>query len=251
MVVFDLLQAYEVVLEAPFEEQQALFDAWRENTTQTLDLILSPDECEAWEAFSAQDVDWDSRNRVALQLRSVQAFLRALTTAGAAEGRRRRRDSREHGISMNRFTRRASQALERAQAQARRFHHRYIGPAHLLAALAEARNSVSREILNNLGVTAGQVQGLVGEMVEQEDTGARASRREAKLGPALKGALEAAVSEARGMEHHYVDTAHLLLGLIQQEDETVSAILTELGTSPGAVREATMDKIEHPTDRSE
>jgi len=251
MVVFDLLQAYEVVIEAPFEEQQELYQAWRENTTQTLELILSPDECEAWEAFSGREVDWGSRTRVALQLRSVQAFLRALTTVGAAEGRGGRRETRRHGVSMHRFTRRARQALERAQARAKRLHHEYIGPAHLLAGLAEVQNSVSSEILGSLDVTAERVRTLLEDMPEPTPaSGAQASGKDEWLEPALKRTLEAAVNEARSLGHHYIDTAHLLLGLMQQEDETVSAILQKLGTSPQAVRDATMEKIEHPTDAS-
>jgi hypothetical protein len=251
MVVFDLLQAYEVVLGAPFEEQQELYQTWRENTTQTLALILSPDECDAWETFSGREVDWNARAKVVLQLRSVQAYLRALTTAGATRGRREGRRDWGPANGLDRFTRRARQALTRAQAQAKRMHHDRICPAHLLAGLTEVRNSVSGEILAGLGVTAGRVQALLEEMLE----GAPALKSQAPKGgeqlePVLKRTLEAAVNEARSLGHHYVDSAHLLLGLLQQEDETVSAILQALETSPRAVEDATLDRIAHAPEPS-
>jgi hypothetical protein len=250
-VVFDLLQAYEVVLEAPLAEQQELYQLWRENTTQTLELILSPDKCEAWKSFSAREVDWSSKAKSTLQLKAMQAFLRALTAADESRGQRKKGPSWWGSDPLERFTRRARQALSRARDRAKHLHHDQIHPAHLLIGLAEARNSVSGKILADLGVTADRVQKLLEEMTESvPDLESRASTQGEALEPALKSIIKTAVDEARSLGHHYVDSAHLLLGLIQQNDETVSAILQELGTSLQAVRDATLDKITHASDPS-
>jgi hypothetical protein len=236
----DLLQAYKVVLEASLEEQQDLYETWRENTSQTLALVLSPEECEAWNTFSSRDINWLSLTKVTLELASTQAFLRALFSS-RAEGERRRRGGSHDPL--DRFTRRARRVLTCAQAVAKRLNHDHIGSEHLLVGLVEAENSISSRILADLGVTAGQVQEIVVEMVGQ-DAESRASRMGETLVPAIKRTLEAAVSEARDRRHHYVDSAHLLLGLLEQEDDMALEILQKLGVSPEAVREATEKELD-------
>ena len=77
-VVMDLLNAFEVVQNASGEEQKELYELWRENSTQILALIVSPEGHEAWRGFSGQPIDWSSKARTALQLGLLQAYLRAL-----------------------------------------------------------------------------------------------------------------------------------------------------------------------------
>jgi len=60
----------------------------------------------------------------------------------------------------------------------------------------------------------------------------------------VKRTLEAAVSEARDRGHRHIDSAHLLLGLLEQEDAMALAILQKLGVSPEAVREATIKELD-------
>jgi hypothetical protein len=238
-VGFDLLQAYQVVLEAAFGEQQDLYETWRENTSQTLALVLSPEECEAWNTFSSRDIDWSSSTKVALELKSTQAFLRALITSRTEREKRRRAEPAQ----LDRFTRRATQVMMQAQAVAKRFNQDYIGSGHLLVGLAEAENSTSSRILGELGVTAGQVQEILAEMTGQ-DTESRAPEGGVTLPSAVKRTFEAAVSDARDRGHYSIDSAHLLLGLVEQEDSTALAILQKLGVSPEAVREATEKELD-------
>ena len=56
-VVMDLLNAFEVVQNASGEEQKELYELWRENSTQILALIVSPEGNEAWRSFSGQPID--------------------------------------------------------------------------------------------------------------------------------------------------------------------------------------------------
>jgi ATP-dependent Clp protease ATP-binding subunit ClpC len=141
---------------------------------------------------------------------------------------------------LDRFTRRARQALTLAQEEAQRLSHSYIGTEHLLIGLIRVNNSVASKVLHGMGVDLRQVR----ELVEQTAGSVRATELQAdKLTPRIKRVLELAVNEARRMGHHYIDTAHVLLGLMQEDDCAAVRILRRLGISPEVVREETTKKI--------
>jgi ATP-dependent Clp protease ATP-binding subunit ClpC len=129
-----------------------------------------------------------------------------------------------------------------AQEEAQRLHHNYIGTEHLLVGLIRVDNSVASKILRSLGVTARRVQELVEQTVgyghRTESTGEKVG-----LTRRTKRVLELAVNEARKMGHHYIDTAHLLLGLVQQEDGMAVEILRRLGVSADVIQEETIKTI--------
>lgn len=141
---------------------------------------------------------------------------------------------------LDRFTRRARQALTLAQEEAQRLSHSYIGTEHLLIGLIRVHNSVASKVLHNVGVDLHRVR----ELVEQTADAPRGGDLyDEKLTPLIKRVLELAVQEARSMGHHYIDTAHVLLGLIQEEDCAAVRILRRLGISPQLVREETTKNI--------
>jgi ATP-dependent Clp protease ATP-binding subunit ClpC len=144
--------------------------------------------------------------------------------------------------TLDRFTRRARQSLTLAQEEAQRLHHNYIGTEHLLVGLIRVDNSVASKILRSLGVTARRVQELVEQTVGY---GHRTEAAGEKVGLTrrTKRVLELAVNEARQMGHHYIDTAHLLLGLVQQEDGMAVEILHRLGVSSETIREEATKSI--------
>ncbi|HUT18410.1 MAG TPA: ATP-dependent Clp protease ATP-binding subunit [Anaerolineae bacterium] len=141
---------------------------------------------------------------------------------------------------LDRFTRRARQALRLAQEEAQRLNHSYIGTEHLLIGLIRVDNSVASKVLQGVGVDLGQVR----ELVQQTSgVGHGPDLRDETLTPRIKRVLELALNEARRMGHHYIDTAHVLLGLIREEDCAAVRILRQLGVSPELVREETTKKI--------
>lgn len=141
---------------------------------------------------------------------------------------------------LDRFTRRARQALSLAQEEAQRLNHGYIGTEHLLIGLIRVNNSVASKVLHGMGIDLRQVR----EMVERTSSSPLSSHlQDEKLTPRIKRVLELAVSEARRMGHHYIDTAHVLLGLMQEEDCAAVHILVKLGVSPEQVREETTKRI--------
>jgi ATP-dependent Clp protease ATP-binding subunit ClpC len=144
--------------------------------------------------------------------------------------------------TLDRFTRRARQALTLAQEEAQRLHHNYIGTEHLLVGLIRVENSVSSKILQKLGITVNQVQELV-EQTVGHGQGGEVSGDKIGLTRRTKLVLELAVNEARKLGHHYIDTAHLLLGLVQQEDGVAVEILRRLGVSPDVIRRETNKAI--------
>jgi ATP-dependent Clp protease ATP-binding subunit ClpC len=141
---------------------------------------------------------------------------------------------------LDRFTRRARQALRLAQEEAQRLNHSYIGTEHLLIGLIRVDNSVASKVLQGVGVELGQVR----ELVQQTSGASRGpDLRDETLTPRIKRVLELALNEAKRMGHHYIDTAHVLLGLMREEDCAAVRILRQLGVSPELVREETTKKI--------
>ena len=141
---------------------------------------------------------------------------------------------------LDRFTRRARQALTLAQEEAQRLNHTHIGTEHLLIGLIRVNNSVASKVLQGMGIDLDRVRELAGETIGPMRG---PDLRDEKLTPRIKRVLELAVSEARRMGHHYIDTAHVLLGLIQEEDSAAVRILRRLGVSSELVREETTKKI--------
>ncbi len=141
---------------------------------------------------------------------------------------------------LDRFTRRARQALRLAQEEAQRLNHSYIGTEHLLIGLIRVDNSVASKVLQGVGIELGQVR----ELVQQTSGASRGpDLRDETLTPRIKRVLELALNEAKRMGHHYIDTAHVLLGLLREEDCAAVRILRQLGVSPELVREETTKKI--------
>src|SRR5260370_11146078 len=113
------------------------------------------------------------------------------------------------------FTERARKVLSLAQEEAQRFQHQYIGTEHVLLGLVREGEGVAAQVLRNLGVELNKVRSAVefslgrGDLVMLGKMG---------LTPRAKKFIELADNEARRLNHHYIGTEHLLLGLAREED---------------------------------
>jgi len=124
--------------------------------------------------------------------------------------------------------------IQHAAAEAKRLNHDHVGTEHLLAGLAQVEQGISSAILAELGVTGPDVQELVKEVA---GTGTAAHPRERTTMTRGAGqALALAYGAARQRGHRYIDTAHLLLGLIQAEGGLASEILDQMDVSPEDLR---------------
>src|SRR5260221_10014554 len=119
------------------------------------------------------------------------------------------------------FTERARKVLSLAQEEAQRFNHTYIGTEHLLLGLVREGDGVAAKVLAGLGVELNKVRSAVEQVVGRGD---RIVLGEIGLTPGAKKAIELAVDAARRLNHHYVGTEHLLLGLMRSDDETLAAV---------------------------
>jgi len=142
---------------------------------------------------------------------------------------------------LERFTQRARRALSLAQESAEALEHGNIGTEHLLLGLMRETDGVANHVLGDLGVTADQIETLVKEMSQAGTR--RSPTAPLELSVRTRRALELAVDEARQMNHDYVGTEHLLLGILRQNDSTAANILRRLGLDLERVRQTTRSMI--------
>lgn len=133
----------------------------------------------------------------------------------------------------DKFTERARRVLTLAQDEAQRFNHNYIGTEHLLLGLVRESDGVAARILANLSVELPKVRSSVEFII---GTGDRASSEDIGLTPRAKRVIELAVDEARRLNHSYIGTEHILLGLVREGEGIAAGVLESLGVNLARVR---------------
>src|SRR5580765_4538710 len=131
------------------------------------------------------------------------------------------------------FTERARKVLQLAQEEAQRFNHNYIGTEHLLLGLVREGEGVAAKVLANLGVELNKVRSAVEFIIGRGD---RTVTGDIGLTPRAKKVIELSVDEARRLNHHYIGTEHLLLGLVREGEGIAAGVLESLGVSLDKVR---------------
>jgi ATP-dependent Clp protease ATP-binding subunit ClpC len=126
-----------------------------------------------------------------------------------------------------------------AREEAARLHHEYVGTEHILLGLIREGEGVAAAVLTNLNVDLEEIQQKIEETVKKGKAAAAA-------GPDLpytsraKKVLELAMSEARELNHSYVGTEHLLLGLLREEKGIAAQVLTDAGVNLEQARAETL-----------
>ena len=136
----------------------------------------------------------------------------------------------------DKFTERARRVLTYAQEEAQRFKHNYIGTEHLLLGLIREDAGLAAKVLNNLGVKLANVRSAVEFIIGR---GEKSPRGEIGLTPRAKKVIELSVKEARRLNHSYIGTEHLLLGLVREGEGVAFGILESLGVTLQRVRTET------------
>jgi ATP-dependent Clp protease ATP-binding subunit ClpC len=142
------------------------------------------------------------------------------------------------------FTERARKVLTLAQEEAQRFGHNYIGTEHLLLGLIREEDGVAACVLNKLGVELQKVRSAVEFIVGRNERGTMGAITMTSGG---KNVIEYAVDEARRMNHHYIGTEHILLGLTREKEGIATGVLDSLNVSLDRIRQQVIQVIERST----
>ena len=128
-----------------------------------------------------------------------------------------------------------------ANQEAQRFNHEYIGTEHILLGLVKEGSGVGANVLKNLDVDLRKVRLEVEKLV-------RAGPEMVTMGklpqtPRAKKVIEYAIEEARNLNHNYVGTEHILLGLLREHDGVAAQVLMNLGLKLEDVREEVLNLL--------
>jgi hypothetical protein len=135
-----------------------------------------------------------------------------------------------------RFTDRARKVMQLANQEAMRFNHEYIGTEHILLGLVKEGSGVAANVLKNLDVDLRTIRREVEKIVQYGPD--MVTMGKLPQTPRARKVIERAIEEARNLNHNYVGTEHLLLGLLGDGDCAAGQVLLSLGLRLEEVRRA-------------
>ncbi len=143
---------------------------------------------------------------------------------------------------MNNFTPRAQQVLALARKEADRFNHNYVGTEHLLLGLIKLGQGVAVSVLERMGLDPEsvrmEVEKQVGTGPDQKVSG------NIPYTPRVKKVLALANKEAKALNHSYVGTEHILLGLLREGEGVAARVLQTLGVDIQRTRNEILAEID-------
>ncbi len=140
-----------------------------------------------------------------------------------------------------RFTDRARKVMALANQEAQRFNHEYIGTEHILLGLVKEGSGVGANVLKNLDVDLRTVRLEVEKLVKSGPD--MVTMGKLPQTPRAKKVIEYAIEEARNLNHNYVGTEHLLLGLLREHEGVAAQVLMNLGLKLEEVREEVLNLL--------
>src|SRR6202051_2462711 len=144
-----------------------------------------------------------------------------------------------------RFTARARKEMQLANQEAQRFNHEYIGTEHILLGLVKEGSGVAANVLKNLDIDLRKIR-LEGEKIVQPGPGSEmVTMGKLPQTPRAKKVIEYSIEEARNLNHNYVGTEHLLLGLLREQEGVAAQVLMNLGLKLEDVREEVLNLLGH------
>src|SRR5881409_1210271 len=148
-----------------------------------------------------------------------------------------------------RFTDRARKVMALANQEAQRFNHEYIGTEHILLGLVKEGSGVAANVLKNLDVDLRKIRLEVEKLVQSSpEVGTPGKLPQT---PRAKKVIEYSIEEARNLDHNYVGTEHLLLGLLREQEGVAAQVLINLGLKLEDVREEVLNLLGHNMDSGE
>ncbi len=146
------------------------------------------------------------------------------------------------------FTPRTQQVLSLARKEADRFNHSFVGTEHLLLGLMALGQGVSISVLGKLGLNLenirAEVEKQVGRGPDQNVIG------NIPYTPSVKKVLALAAKNAKALNHTYVGTEHILLGILDDNDGVAARVLKKFGVDAGKTRAEILWELGSPHDHS-
>ena len=140
------------------------------------------------------------------------------------------------------FTPRAQRVVKLAQKEADAFNHPYVGTEHLLLGLIALGEGVAVNVLERMGVSLEkvrlEVERAVGQGPETKTVG------NIPFTPRSKKVLQLAMAEAQALNHTYVGTEHILLGLLHEGEGVAAQVLRSLGIDLDSARTEVMRELD-------
>src|SRR3954464_4133399 len=144
--------------------------------------------------------------------------------------------------AMNNFTPRAQQVLALARKEADRFNHNFVGTEHLLLGLIKLGQGVAVNVLQKIGLDLEtvrmEVEKLVGTGPDQKMIG------NIPYTPRVKKVLSLASKEAKALNHTYVGTEHILLGLLREGDGVAARVLKNMDVDIEQTRQEILKELD-------
>ncbi len=134
-----------------------------------------------------------------------------------------------------RLTGRARRVVALAHEEARGLHHNYVGTEHILLGLLREGDGVAARALGSLGITAEAVRQQVEEIIGR---GKRTPSGHVPVTPRVRKVLELSLREAMQLDHLYIGTEHILLGMLREGEGLAAMILAKLGAQTDQIRHA-------------
>ncbi|MBU6387787.1 MAG: AAA family ATPase, partial [Planctomycetes bacterium] len=148
-----------------------------------------------------------------------------------------------------RFTDRARKVMQLANQEAQRFNHEYIGTEHILLGLVKEGSGVAANVLKNLDIDLRKIRLEVEKLVQSGPEMVTIGKLPHT--PRAKKVIEYSMEEARNLNHNYVGTEHILLGLLREQDGVAAQVLMNLGMKLEDVREEVLSLLGHGIDSSD
>jgi ATP-dependent Clp protease ATP-binding subunit ClpC len=148
-----------------------------------------------------------------------------------------------------RFTDRARKVMQLANQEAQRFNHEYIGTEHILLGLVKEGTGVAANVLKNLDIDLRKIRLEVEKIVQAGPD--MVTMGKLPQTPRAKKVIEYSIEEARTLNHNYVGTEHLLLGLLREQEGVAAQVLMNLGLKLEDVREEVLNLLGHNMESSE
>jgi ATP-dependent Clp protease ATP-binding subunit ClpC len=140
------------------------------------------------------------------------------------------------------YTPRAQQVIQLARSEAERFNHPYVGTEHILLGLVALGSGVAVTVLDRMGISLEslrlEVEKAVGQGPETKTVG------NVPFTPRAKKVLQLAASEARSLNHSYIGTEHILLGLLREGEGVAAQVLRALNVDADTTRVEVMKELD-------